>query len=128
MTGYYLEVGYNSAAHREDVWKRLVEVARELCAHPERIAAEVLRLEPGRSLGEVADYVEMYRADADLTITIVEEPPSDINTEDFQPYIQQLASGGGDGRDLKEACRRAFCRLAIEAMHRERLEINLRVS
>lgn len=128
MTGYYLETGYNSASTRDDVWTRLKAITEDLCTDPARIAQEVSRLEPSLAESEVRDYAEAYRLRQDLTIKIVEEPPPHVDPAEFQPYVQQLASGGGTARKLKEACRRAFCRLVIEAMHRERLEVTMRVT
>lgn len=121
MTGYTLTAGYQSGGNKADAWQRLKQTALRLCETPDAIAAEVERLEPGRYSGEErAEYAAAYALRQDLTITFRDDPDD--------PAIHQSASGGGRGRELKEAMRRAFCRLVIEAMHRERIEVNMIVA
>lgn len=117
MTSYHLEAGYNSGHAKEDVAETLLAVAKAICAQPELILAEVKRVE---GLVVAADFAESYREPwQDATIKI-------IQGERLQ--VMQLASGGGEARDYKEAMRRAFCRLVIERMHREQMEVNLIVA
>ena len=114
-TSYIISVGYNSAADREEVGVKLREVVAAIQSAPGRIVQEVRRIEPNIS-DDVIDYAESYRPPVeDLTVRIEED--------DDGPCVRQCASGGGNGRDLKEACRRAFARLVIEEMHRERMEV-----
>lgn len=117
MTGYYIEVGYNRARSKDEVGEKLREVVKAICAKPETILAEVKRVE-GRAIPD--SYAESYREPwQDATIKIIEG-------ERLQ--VMQLASGGGESRDYKEAMRRAFCRLVIEAMHLEQMEVNMVVT
>ena len=126
-TGYRLEVGYLSGGNRADAWADLKAVALDICEHSNRIYDEVERVEGARGVA-LDEYVVAYRDRDDLTITFHETPNHFETPEDFRPYIYQMASGGGAGRELKEACRRAFCRLVIETMHRKRIEVNMIVS
>lgn len=121
MTGYYISVGYNAragASVKAGLWQELKEAALDLCEHYERIALEAHRLESGYSVAALAEYAELYHSRADATIQFLEPP-------DEEPQIMQLASGGGLGRDMKEALRRAFARLLIQEMHKKRIEVNL---
>lgn len=126
-TGYRVEVGYNSSWHRDDAWERLKAEAQRVRSDGQAILAEARRVEALRvdefSAEVLGEYVAAYAADADLTLTIHESA-----SEDERPCIRQLASGGGESRDIKELLRRAFCRLLIAAMHREGIEVNLVVS
>lgn len=126
MTSYYLDIGYNSVGNRDDAWSELKAAAERLRREPERIADEVHRIEGQKFQAElVLEYAKHYDG-RDLSMTIVEEPT--IPDEDFRPYVRQFASGGGEDRDLKEAMRRAVCRLLIEEMHRKGIEVNMRVA
>ena len=123
MTGYYIEVGYNSAHNNDDVWEKLKEVTKYYCDNPELIVGEVLRIYKDWSYsdkGELIEYANAYTEQTDLTIKIIEK-------ED-EKYIQQYASGGGNSREIKEHLRRAFCRLILNKMHENCMEINIRVS
>ncbi len=120
MTGYHIEVGYNSVHSKDEVAEKLREVAKAICAKPETILAEVKRVE-GRDIPE--SYAESYREPwQDATIKIIEA------SADRPMQVMQLASGGGESRDYKEAMRRAFCRLVLEAMHREQMEVSVVVA
>lgn len=127
MRGYYLDIGYSD--NPEEAWKELRRHVVHLCAHPERIATEASRLGcPEELEGEMlADYAERYRDREDYTIFIQETALATL-ADPGSPYVVQFASGGGPGRVLKEHLRRAFCRLVIEHMHRQGIEVNLRVS
>lgn len=122
MTGYTITLGYSSIFKPEDTWPKLRAAVLDLMAHPEKIGAEVLRIEPERDPERLKDFTAMYAPPIeDLTLKIIE------GGEDG-PRIYQSASGGGESRDYKEACRRAVCRLVMEAMHREQIEVNVTVS
>lgn len=125
MTGYYLDIGYNSGYDADRAWDALKSAIGLLAKDPERIVNEVLRVEGHKFQAEsVLEYAQCYDG-TDLSMTIVEEPA--IPDEDFRPYVRQLASGGGVERRLKEATRRAVCRLLIEEMHHKGIEVNMRV-
>lgn len=121
-TGYTLQVGYLSAGNREEAWREMKAITAALRADPSAITREVLRLESGHTSESLDDYAEAYRLDSDATITIHEA------IGDRPACIHQMASGGGESRDIKEAMRRAFCRLVIEAMHRKGIEVTMIVS
>jgi len=122
MTGYTITVGYNSGHSREDVGRELLAFIEALRSSPQTLINEVERLEPGLAGPELlAEYAASYGPEStDLTLR--------IDTADGLPVIRQSASGGGQSRDLKEAFRRAFCRLVMEAMHKLRMEISINVA
>jgi hypothetical protein len=122
MTSYRLFCGYNSTFGRDEVEGELEAFIKALRAEPERIIKEALRLEPALSLDRLADFAESYRENKDLTCFIKRD-----KEEDGKLYIVQYASGGGEDRDYKEACRRAVARLTIEHMHKNRMEISFSV-
>ena len=131
MTGYTIEVGYNSSHHKEDVWDELVKAVKNLRKNPNRIFDEVIRVEKHPEDGTIEDlkkHTEHYRNCDDLTITIHDKPEKWENPEEFEPDIGQLASSGNGFRGIKEQCRRAVCRLLLEAMHKKGMEINIIVS
>jgi hypothetical protein len=71
MTGYYIEVGYNSCYHEKEVWQELKEVVINICKNPEIIKDEIKR----EIDIEIPDrYIEAYKWPCkDLTIKIVEK-------------------------------------------------------
>lgn len=97
---------------------KLREVIEGIQATPEVIIAEVIRLEPEYTVETLQEYAESYLVPVqDLTLTFHEE--------DGLPVFTQCASGGGESREYKEAMRRAFCRLVIDGMHREKMEVSM---
>lgn len=126
MTGYTIEVGYNSAQGGEEVWDKLKTVAKGICKKPEQIAEEAIKFGAGQRCNKdsLMEYAEAYKecgekGTADLTVRIIEGE---------EPYISQSASGGGEAREIKEHLRRAFCRLVLYEMHKSLMEINIRVA
>ena len=127
MTGYYLEIGYNSGySSNEEAWANLKSAAELLRTDPGRIFREVKRLEPEIDDTLLQECAEAYDG-RDLSMTIVDEQAPE-RLQDAPNYIRQFASGGGAYRSVKEACRRAVCRILIEEMHRKKMEVNMRVS
>ena len=125
-TLYAISVGYNSSFQEEDVWHKLVEVVNELRNNSQRIIDEVFRLESDVNKETIKSLAEMYdcfKGNEDLTLRIVVP-----DKEDERRYIMQSASGGRDWRKAKESCRRAFCRLVLEEIHKNKMEINIDVS
>lgn len=127
MTGYHISIGYNSTLNHVErtgkAWEALKETVSQLRTRTNAIVAEVLREQP--NLGPVdvlVEYAETYGQDVDRTLTIIEA------TDDRPAEIMQLASGGGDARDIKEAMRRAFSRLVIFEMHKRGIEVNFHVA
>lgn len=117
-TGYHIRLGYNSSNQHADVEAKLRDVVREICREPERIIAEVERVE-GREVPE--SFARAYREPwQDLTIKFVDD--------DDGLMLMQMASGGGNDRDNKEAMRRAVCRMIMERMHAAGMEISVSVS
>ncbi len=130
MTGYHISIGYLSDGDKDEAWAALKEVVAALCAEPSRIAVEAVRY--GMRPNQAEEHAEAYRSFSpktgrteDSTLVIKER---DFEDEDSYPQVMQLASGGGESRVLKEAMRRAFCRLALEEMHKRGLEININVA
>ena len=120
-TSYVLQVGYPSMFDRSEMAEKLIEIVEAIQANPQMIVDEAIRLEPDRDVELLREYSIRYVPPvADLTLT------SEVD-EIGLPIFRQLASGGGESRDVKESLRRAFCRLVIEAMHRARMEVSLLV-
>lgn len=113
MTGYHIEVGYNSCFSKGEVAEKLCHVVQSICAKPETILAEIKRVE-GKDVPP--EYAESYHEPwQDATVKIIKDEEGD------GLQVMQLASGGGESRDYKESMRRAFCRMVLEAMHREQM-------
>jgi hypothetical protein len=97
---------------------KLVRCVEQLRVQPERIVQEARRLNAPETCEEgcctLLDMAQAYQSD-DGTLVINHQ----------EHYILQLASGD---RMLKEHVRRAFCRLVIEDMHRQGIEVCLQVS
>lgn len=115
-----ITVGYNPNFSKAEVGKRLREAVARLRARPDIIEVEVLRLAPRIDRDELAELIPCYQS-TDLTLRVQDDA-------DGNPVVTQSASGGGVSRDIKEECRRAFCRLVLDAMHREQMSINVTVS
>ncbi len=137
MTGYLIEVGYNSSHHKEEVGEELLRVIKDIRENPNLIYDKVLRIEKCPEDGTLTDlrkHTDYYKDCDDLTITIHDK--YDPNTmmsniaeeEDFTPYICQTASSGNVFRGIKEQCRRAVCRLVLEKMHSKGMEVNIIVT
>lgn len=130
MTGYHITLGYQSGISRRvgdqgTDWEHLKAAAEMLCQHQDQIAAEVRKERVLVSAEVLDEYVSRYRLsgdEEDLTLNFV-EPSGDEKGE-----VWQAASGGGESRAIKEAVRRAFCRLLILEMHRLGIEVNLTVA
>lgn len=121
MTGYYIEVGYNSKWDKEEVWKELKKVVIDICKNSKVLIEEIKR-ETNKVIP--IDFIEKYKWPCkDLTIRITEN-----NEDNKENFISQAASGGGYERDCKEICRRAFCRLILLEMHKREMEVNIFVS
>lgn len=134
MTGYYIEIGYISGSlfkgDKQKAWERLKEQVGFIKNDPLRIVDEVLRISPHHAIlkPELIEFAGYYKMDTDLTITIHDKPMTEHEKEDFEPYVAQLASGSGLARTIKELLRQAVCRLLIESMHLQGIEVNMRVS
>lgn len=130
MTGYHITIGYLSGYDKDEAWGVLKRTVARVCANPELIAAEAHEL--AMPLEVAREYAESYRsfsADTgrteDSTLTIKEKDPKDSDSE---PQVMQLASGGGSSRAIKEAMRRAVCRIVMREMHGLGIEININVA
>lgn len=130
MTGYHISIGYLSGGDKDEAWATLKEVVAKLCAEPAAVAMEALKY--GMPPDRVREYAEPYRSFSaatgrteDSTLVIKEADPDD--PESYH-QVMQLAGGGGESRGLKEATRRAFCRLVLKEMHKREYEININVS
>lgn len=123
MTGYHIRVGYNSSWNTDDAWRELVAAVERLRNDPGAIIVEASRVEGATAakfeVSTLESYAMAYATDADLTLKVLETPEREVI---------QLASGGGEGREIKELMRRAFCRLVIAAMHQWGIEVTLVVA
>jgi len=123
MTGYHITLGYmsnrNDGANRE-VWQEVVRLALNICDSPELIASEAVAL--GMSPATAREYAQAYKERFDSTIRFKEADG------DSPAQIMQLAGGAGPSRSIKEAMRRAFCRLLMHECHKREIEINVNVA
>ena len=123
MTSYRIEVGYNSAQATDEVGEYMLAALDALQESPQLIVTEVLRLEPHRDRELLEEYAASYRKPVeDLTVRVDHD-----QERDNLPVIVQLASGGEPGRSVKEALRRAVCRLVMDHCHRHAMEVSISV-
>lgn len=131
MTGYHISIGYLSggAYDKDEAWEILKTVVLDLCHAPARIADEAVSF--GMLLAQALEYAEPYtsasvenRGTEDSTLRIIEKNEA----EGTHAQIMQLAGGADPSRSLKEAMRRAFCRLVMQEMHKREIEININVA
>ena len=127
MTGYHIEIGYNggskcSRRSWEEMWEILKQKTRLVCDDPQRIIAEARRLGSpetcSRGCCDLDTYADNYAEPFDgygHPITILED----------EQQVMQLASTNDP---IKYHVRRAFVRLLIEEMHREKIEVCLTVA
>ena len=116
VTTYRIEPGYNSAQSRDEVWETLKQVVANIQRQPALIEVEVRRLETRTNKALIEEYAACYKPPVeDLTIQVLDD----------EEAVIQSASGGGPSRDAKESCRRAFCRLVLQAMHERKMEVNI---
>jgi len=118
MTSCYLSPGYDGHRCKGETWDKLKEVVAELKREPELLYAAVREMEPEWPGEQLRLFVGYYVLADDGTLCVEEE----------KQQVVQMASGGGEDRRLKEACRRAFCRLVIQRMHAECFEVSMVVA
>lgn len=127
MTGYHITVAYLSGYDRGEAWQVLKRTTLELCHNWQRIAQEAQR--HGMAGNVAAEYAMAYKDAGDATRGTEDSTLMIIGAKDDEPpQIMQLADGEGSSRTIKEAMRRAFCRLVMEDMHRLGIEININVA
>lgn len=135
MTGYHISIGYQSGGpDKEEAWEILKRVVLELCHSPHRLADEAVRF--GMGTHEAFKYASAYasaseelRGTEDSTLRIIEANELSARREEGTvPQVMQLAGGSGESRVIKEAMRRAFCRLVMAEMHKREIEININVA
>lgn len=123
MTGYYLELGYNSGyGDKEPLWDTLKQEATNLRNDPQQVLRAIIALR-GRDYTPLEKECAESLADPEQLACSIVEPEGEE-----KGFIALLASGGNPGRTAKEETRRAFCRLLIARMHARGIEVNLRVS
>lgn len=127
MTGYHISIGYLSGYDKDEAWEVLKKVVLDLCHNPHHLVDEAVAF--GMNPASAAEYAAAYvnaseetRGTEDSTLRIIEAKDGD------PPQIMQLAGGGGESRTIKEAMRRAFCRLVMREMHKLEIEINVNVA
>lgn len=104
----------------------MLQVVTVLRADHARLVEEVKRIESvSYNTETLMPYARAYVGDQDITIRVEEE---EDETYGKLPVIRQSASGGGESREIKEAFRRAFCRLVLQEMHRSQMEVSISVT
>ena len=131
MTGYHISIGYLSGGDydKDEAFEVLKSVVLDLCRAPARIAGEAMNYGMPEALAH--EYAQPYttaslenRGTEDSTLRIIEKNEA----EETVAHIMQLAGGADPSRSLKEAMRRAFCRLVMYEMHKREIEININVA
>ena len=127
MTSYYVSIGYNRGAFDkygpEYEWEMLQSIVREICNNPDRIISEARRLGApevcGKGCCELSTYADNYKG------KIGENGhPLFYTVMDDKNFLVQNASADDE---IKFHVRRAFIRLLIDEMHKENIEVNLKV-
>lgn len=129
MTGYHISIGYLSGYDKDEAWKVLKMTVLDLCHNPHHLVDEAVRfgVDPRTACEYAAAYVgasEATQGTEDSTLRIIEKNEA----EGTPPQIMQLAGGSGESRTIKEAMRRAFCRIVMREMHKLEIEININVA
>lgn len=118
-TTYVLRAGYPSVFSKSEMNEKLASIVDAIQDNPQVIVDEVIRLELGGDMELLTNYAANYRKPvADLTLAVSDD-------EYGNPEYTQMASGGGESRDTKESLRRAFCRLVIDGMHKNRMGVTM---
>ena len=123
MTGYHLSIGYLSGESivddRGKAWDCLRMAVGKISQSPERLTEEAVRVQSGIDRQKCREVADAMHPDAGSNaITLI----------NHQQQVMLTASGGGEYRPIKEAVSRAFCRLAIEELHKLGIEVNLTVA
>ena len=122
MTSYRIEVGYNSNHPREEVGAYMLKGLDAICNDPLHIVDEALDFQPHLDREVLEEYCQSYRNPQDLTVMVRTDEETGL------PTITQLSSGGGESREIKEALRRAACRLIMNHCHRNGMEVSVIVT
>jgi len=114
MTSWHLRGGYSSHAGSADVDAHLDSVVQAVRRDLAALRAQDVTVPD--------EYIALYASDQDLTITRLIDPASG--------RIEWMlsASGGGDGRAVKERSRRAFVREVMQRMHAQGLDVSVVVA
>jgi hypothetical protein len=127
MTSYYVSIGYNRGSFTKYgnnyEWNMLKQTARNICDNPNKIIEEARRLDSPETCTKGCCNLETYADNYKAEIGSQGHPLFFSEIEDDK-YLVQNASADDD---IKFHVRRAFIRLLIEEMHRERIEINIKV-
>lgn len=126
--GYHIRLGYNGRTdwHSDDAWKELKNFALKLAKQPEVIAEEAKKFNaPENCCDEcettLIDVCKTYDKSYGNPLTIIDKLD---NEGDPDKQVMQMATGGCL---LKDHTRRAFCRLIINEMHKQGIEVSLTV-
>ena len=106
---YCIQVCRNSSQDNKQEWEELKSVVKVLQHQPKRLIAEVLRLEPDANYDSVQASAGSVSAE-----TNEEDRRLWIAPTDYDQLIDQRGS-----------CRRAFCRLVLDEMHRRGMDVDL---
>ena len=124
MTGYHITLGYNGAQRvdYDEMWKILKQKTREVCDQPQTIITEARRLGSPETCAHGCCALDTY---ADIYAESFGSLGHPIKIMEVQRHVTQSACTASA---MKYHVRRAFVRLLIEAMHKEKIEINLVVA
>jgi len=107
------------------MWEILKRKTREVCDDPQAIIAEARRFNAPESCTRGCCKLDTYADNYMLPFDTLGHPVSIIDCVESGRQIMQLASTDDD---IKYHVRRAFVRLLIEVMHREKIEVTLIVA
>ena len=124
MIAHKIMPGYTTTFNQDFVWEALKNEFKYFTDNNNLIINEAKRLDfknkylDGLTDDELISYANMYK----LII------PVESENEDISPYIIFFASGGGMNRHIIETFDRAVCRLLLERMNINNMEISIVVS
>lgn len=121
-TSHIITVGYNSSNHKSEVWDKLKSITATIRNNPKRLFEEIVKVEGGTE-EELMSFCDHMKDCDDLSLTVI-----DSETDMSKRCVLMCSSGGGDNRESKEKCRRAFCRLVLHEMHKCGMEVSINVS
>lgn len=124
MTSYILSIGYCPERGAVGAWDELKRIVRDVCDVPNEIIAEARALGAPEQCDRGCCKLDTFADNYAGPYSSSEGHPVTVH-EDGDPYIVQHASTGDH---IKYCVRRAFVRLVIRECHRNKIEVNLRVS
>ncbi len=118
MIGYYFSIGFNPdpIGDYDEMWKILKQTTREICDNPQAIVTEARRLNAPETCpdGCADNYANPFDSHGH-PVAIIDDGEENL--------IMATDTTG-----IKYHVCRAFMRLLIEAMHREKIEVSVDVA